>query len=140
MVSTEQRASTERGPGGQLTAEITSVVKLMQTMKLDIPAYQRPYTWTAKNVSQLVSDIRRFSSAGHYRIGTFILHPSPSEEVGNAGETLDIDSAPWRGGIRIVIWSVALINEFRVWIITTTGVEGVLLGRDDGSELGHGGL
>lgn len=90
MVSTEQRASTERGPGGQLTAEITSVVKLMQTMKLDIPAYQRPYTWTAKNVSQLVSDIRRFSSAGHYRIGTFILHPSPSEEVGNAGETLDI--------------------------------------------------
>jgi hypothetical protein len=90
MVSTEQRASTERGPGGQLTAEITSVVKLMQTMKLDIPAYQRPYTWTAKNVSQLVSDIRRFSSAGHYRIGTFILHPSPSEEVGNAGETLDM--------------------------------------------------
>lgn len=90
MVSTAEPASTERSYGEQLTTEITSVLKLMQTMKLDIPAYQRPYTWTAKNVSQLVSDIRRFSSAGHYRIGTFILHPSPSDEDGDAEETLDI--------------------------------------------------
>lgn len=50
------------------------------------------------------------------------------------------DSAPWRGGIRIGVWSVAVINEFRGLIITTTGVEGLLLGGDDGSELSHRGV
>lgn len=48
----------------------------MTDMRLEIPTYQRPYTWSTKNAAELVSDINRFRSAGHYRIGTFILHPS----------------------------------------------------------------
>ena len=89
-----------------------------------VPLYQRAYAWTMTEIHTLLIDIQD-ARKNSLRNGT---DPDPR------------DSAPWRGGIRIVIWSVALINEFRVWIITTTGVEGVLLGRDDGSELGHGGL
>lgn len=63
----------------QLAAEVWSVRDVLGKMMLDIPSYQRPYTWTVKNVIQLVSDIRRFRAAGHYRIGTFILNSSASE-------------------------------------------------------------
>lgn len=63
----------------QLAAEVRSVKDVLSKMRLDIPSYQRPYTWTVKNVAQLVSDIRRFRTAGHYRIGTIILNPSASE-------------------------------------------------------------
>ncbi|MEB2529194.1 DUF262 domain-containing protein [Kocuria rosea] len=63
----------------QLAAEVRPVKDLLSKMRLDIPSYQRPYTWTVKNVAQLVSDIRRFRTAGHYRIGTFILNPSAPE-------------------------------------------------------------
>lgn len=81
-------------PAEQLTAEIKSVSEILGTMTLDIPSYQRPYTWGIKNVDQLVSDIRRFMRAGNYRIGTFILHPPPSERAGEkvstASSTMDI--------------------------------------------------
>lgn len=60
----------------QLEARIESVQEVLENRELHIPEYQRPYTWTATNVSELVDDIRRFRSADHYRIGTFILHPS----------------------------------------------------------------
>lgn len=49
-------------------------------MSLDIPPYQRSYAWSKKNVDQLVNDIRRFHSSGHYRIGTFILNPSLEQD------------------------------------------------------------
>lgn len=79
----------------QLTATVRSVGDILGKMTLDIPSYQRPYTWTVKNVDQLVSDIRRFRTAGHYRIGTFILNPSVPDTVdeasnANRASTLDI--------------------------------------------------
>lgn len=78
----------------QLRAEIRSVSEILGTMALNIPSYQRPYTWGIRNVDQLVSDIRRFMRAGHYRIGTFILHPLSSEQtsesVSTAGSIMDI--------------------------------------------------
>lgn len=64
----------------QLSASIKTVRNLFEDAPLTIPSYQRPYTWTTKNVSQLVSDIRRFENSGQYRIGTFILHPSQDPE------------------------------------------------------------
>lgn len=70
------------GPDDQLESSIEPVFGLMTAKRLSIPAYQRPYTWTTKNASDLVSDINRFRAAGHYRIGTFILHP--------AGDSVDI--------------------------------------------------
>lgn len=57
----------------QFDAYISPVADLLH-QKLCIPSYQRPYTWSVKNVRQLVSDIQHFRSAGHYRLGTFILH------------------------------------------------------------------
>lgn len=44
--------------------------------RLTIPAYQRPYKWTAKNVNQLISDILTFCAKNkrHYRLGTLVLH------------------------------------------------------------------
>lgn len=51
-------------------------------LPLNIPDYQRPYTWKAKNVIQLLDDVVRFSKYPEYRIGTIILHDN--------GNTLDI--------------------------------------------------
>lgn len=61
----------------QFDAYISSVGDLVQ-QNLRIPAYQRPYTWSVKNVRQLVSDLQHFRAAGHYRLGTVILH-DPTE-------------------------------------------------------------
>jgi len=41
---------------------------------LEIPKYQRPYKWTAKNVNQLISDLIAFRNKKHYRLGTLVLH------------------------------------------------------------------
>lgn len=43
---------------------------------LDIPPYQRPYKWTAKNANQLINDIddSMKDSKEVYRVGTLILH------------------------------------------------------------------
>lgn len=51
-------------------------------LSLNIPDYQRSYTWKAKNVIQLLDDVVRFSKYPEYRIGTIILHDN--------GNTLDI--------------------------------------------------
>ena len=42
--------------------------------KFEIPEYQRPYKWTAKNVNQLISDLITFRNKEHYRLGTLVLH------------------------------------------------------------------
>ena len=51
---------------------IDSILKL----KLEIPEYQRPYTWKEKNVRQLLEDINqsRCSGKNAYLIGSIILH------------------------------------------------------------------
>ena len=43
---------------------------------LDVPPYQRPYKWTAKNANQLINDIDESmkESKEVYRVGTLILH------------------------------------------------------------------
>ncbi|KGR79177.1 DUF262 domain-containing protein [Ureibacillus manganicus] len=54
----------------------TSILNLKELLELylSIPEYQRPYTWTQKNVFQLLDDVIRFSVYPEYRIGTIILH------------------------------------------------------------------
>lgn len=39
-----------------------------------IPAYQRPYKWTTKNVNQLISDLETFKNQKTYRLGSLVLH------------------------------------------------------------------
>ena len=58
-----------------ITAQICTV-EFVLGQNLVIPPYQRPYTWTQKNVMQLLTDIRTSMVAGkrEYRIGTVICH------------------------------------------------------------------
>lgn len=68
-----------------MSAEIMSVDGLLR-LNLHIPAYQRPYRWTNKNVSDLLGDIDQAISAlqghGHYkyRIGSVILHQAEESD------------------------------------------------------------
>lgn len=73
----------------QLIPSIATVAGLLTTADLKIPAYQRPYSWQESSAADLVSDIRRFRSAGHYRIGTVILH-SHRHGGDSTSDTLDV--------------------------------------------------
>lgn len=53
---------------------IISVSELLQTPNLCIPAYQRPYKWSSKNVHQLLDDILMFKDKPAYRLGTVVYH------------------------------------------------------------------
>ena len=54
---------------------IKTVRKFLADSTLTIPEYQRPYSWTAKNVQQLFDDIiGQASKHGAYRLGTIVLH------------------------------------------------------------------
>ena len=50
--------------------------KAIKNIELNIPNYQRPYKWTAKNVIQLLDDIIEAKNQNKetYRVGTLILH------------------------------------------------------------------
>lgn len=57
-----------------LTRTVVPVGKLLQNSQLQIPVYQRPYKWTAKNVQQLINDIYTFREKTAYRLGTVVIH------------------------------------------------------------------
>lgn len=61
----------------------TSVINLKELLELNlsIPEYQRPYTWTEKNVVQLLEDVIKFSKYPEYRIGTIILHKNKRLDI-----------------------------------------------------------
>lgn len=57
-----------------LGKRIMTVRELLSGTALRIPAYQRPYKWTAKNVQQLFDDIATHQDKPSYRLGTIVLH------------------------------------------------------------------
>ncbi len=57
-----------------LGKRIMSVTQLLSEATLKIPAYQRPYKWTGKNVQQLFGDIATHKDKPSYRLGTIVLH------------------------------------------------------------------
>ena len=57
-----------------LEHDIVSVGALLSMTSLTIPAYQRPYKWTGKNVQQLFDDIATHKDKPSYRLGTIVLH------------------------------------------------------------------
>ena len=71
----------------KLKPEIITVKKLLQIENLEIPEYQRPYKWTAKNVNQLIDDIIFHNDKTAYRLGTLVIH---SEKDDNEKEKLNI--------------------------------------------------
>lgn len=56
--------------------------KPIDGVKLSIPEYQRPYSWTAQNATQLLDDIIEAKSNNKevYRVGTLILHEEKDKE------------------------------------------------------------
>ncbi len=57
-----------------LGKEIISVGEFLAMSGLVIPAYQRPYKWTSKNINQLFGDIATHRHKPSYRLGTIVLH------------------------------------------------------------------
>lgn len=95
-------------------AEIVSVDQLLK-MKLNIPAYQRPYKWTIRNMEELLGDISnaianadRYRVDFKYRVGTIILHKN--------GRGLDIVDGQQRI-ISLVLLSLYLNNQFQCNIL-----------------------
>lgn len=58
-----------------LEKDILKLMKLLQLNGLTIPAYQRPYKWTARNTNQLFQDIHKYyKDQSAYRLGTLVFH------------------------------------------------------------------
>jgi len=64
---------------GTLKHNIISVEELLANKSLKIPIYQRPYKWQAKNVIQLLNDIKQFKNKSAYRLGTIVIHTENSD-------------------------------------------------------------
>ena len=58
----------------KITTGIISIKELLEIPNLQIPDYQRPYKWKAKNVNQLIDDILFHKDKQGYRLGTLVLH------------------------------------------------------------------
>lgn len=63
-----------RGGAAPLSADVVTVRQLLSDGQLHIPPYQRPYSWSGQQISQLVDDVEGFRESGSYRLGTVILH------------------------------------------------------------------
>lgn len=82
------RSEASTSNQSQFNAYISRVGDVLQ-QNLHIPEYQRPYTWSIKNVRQLIFDLQHFRSSGHYRLGTMILH-DPGDGLEDNKPVLDI--------------------------------------------------
>jgi len=60
----------------EASQEIKKLVELFSLNNLNVPLYQRPYKWEAKNVIQLLDDIfeNLISKEKSYRVGSLIVH------------------------------------------------------------------
>lgn len=70
----------------RLDKQIVSVRGLLSEPSLTIPAYQRPYKWTQKNLNDLLTDIRLYRNKAAYRLGAVVFHHHSE----NDEEQLDI--------------------------------------------------
>lgn len=58
----------------EITFEGVTLGKVLEKSRLNIPNYQRPYTWKTKNVRNLFYDIKEAKVKENYHLGTLILH------------------------------------------------------------------
>jgi Protein of unknown function DUF262 len=84
-----------------LANEVITVTALLTKSNLTIPAYQRPYKWTSKHVSQLFQDIDLHKNKKAYRLGTIVFHRDAKEQpdclniVDGQQRTLTLTLAVW---------------------------------------------
>lgn len=65
--------------------QVLTVRQLLAIERLAIPAYQRPYRWGAKNISDLFTDLTTHQEKSAYRLGSVVFHQQT-----DAAKTLDI--------------------------------------------------
>ena len=70
-------------------AGVITLTELYNLKNLRIPAYQRPYKWTEKNVSNLIDDIISNKNKSEYRLGTLVLHQTKQEDDDYIFEIVD---------------------------------------------------
>lgn len=58
----------------EITFKGMSLGEVLANPRLNIPNYQRPYSWKAKNVRNLFYDIKEAKQKENYHLGTLILH------------------------------------------------------------------
>ncbi|HBQ5823556.1 TPA: DUF262 domain-containing protein [Klebsiella pneumoniae subsp. pneumoniae] len=63
-----------------LDKTVLSVKGLLNLTDVTIPAYQRPYKWTVKNISELFADIDSHLDKSAYRLGSVVFHQAESNE------------------------------------------------------------
>lgn len=63
-----------------LDKTVLSVKGLLSLTDVTIPAYQRPYKWTVKNISALFADINSHLDKSAYRLGSVVFHQPESNE------------------------------------------------------------
>ena len=88
-----------------LNKEILKVSQLLQLTGLTIPAYQRPYKWTGRNINQLFQDFQVHKNQSAYRLGTLVFHRDKDDE-----ESLNIVDGQQRT-LTLVLAVYAIIQE-----------------------------
>lgn len=74
-----------------LRQKITNGGEPIEGVRLNIPIYQRPYKWTARNAIQLLDDIIEAmnSNKEKYRVGTLILHQTTDDKQDDVYNIVD---------------------------------------------------
>ncbi len=84
-----------------LDKTVLSVKGLLSLTDIAIPAYQRPYKWMVKNISELFADIDSHLDKSAYRLGSVVFHQSESDDengldiVDGQQRTLTLMLAVW---------------------------------------------
>ncbi|WP_273960867.1 DUF262 domain-containing protein [Enterobacter kobei] len=94
-----------------LDKTVLSVKGLLSLTDVTIPAYQRPYKWTVKNISELFADIESHLDKSAYRLGSVVFHHTENDEKNK----LDIVDGQQR----------TLTLMLAVWAIIETRVAGL---------------
>ncbi|CAI1209670.1 DUF262 domain-containing protein [Serratia fonticola] len=84
-----------------LDKTVLSVKGILSLTDITIPAYQRPYKWAVKNISELFADINSHIDKSAYRLGSVVFHHTESDEenkldiVDGQQRTLTLILAVW---------------------------------------------
>ena len=67
----------------KITFSVKSIANVLQSGKLKIPEYQRPYKWERRHIRNLFYDVRDAikDKKSEYRIGSIILHKKSSNNI-----------------------------------------------------------
>lgn len=72
-----------------LDKSVQSVKSLLSLDNIVIPAYQRPYKWTLKNVNELFQDVCSHQDKPAYRLGSVVFHQNSDLKTGTQLDVVD---------------------------------------------------